>query len=304
MKRFWLSILTGSAVALTGLVGCAASPLQSVESSDIETVVEAEADQIATALPKRSTNRSGSLTNDEAAQRPQLIKKASLSLRVNSIEDSIKQIREITREQEGDILSLTNRSNRKGTDSESYRSSRLRSQSTFLELRVPQSRFDSAVDALAEIGDIEDRSIETEDVSSQLVDLQARISNSQQSEVALKEIMSRSGEIADVLEVSRELSRVRQEIEQMKAAQKSLQTQVRYSTVSVSLESAIAQSYNQPAFTTQLANTWRASTASVGNFTTDLIQVGLWLLLYSPYIAILLCGIAGARKFLRRSASD
>ena len=111
------------------------------------------------------------------------------------------------------------------------------------------------------IGEVQDRSITTEDVSSQLVDLQARISNSQKSEEALKEIMSRSGKISDVLEVSRELSQVRQEIEQMKATQQTLKTQVSYSTIRISLESAIIQTPNQPAFTRQLSNTWSASTS-------------------------------------------
>lgn len=305
MKRLWLSLLAGSVIAFSGLTSCGAAPSSSYRESTAESadasIFNSEVAQAP--LPNStSTNNSDPPVEKETKQRPQLIKTASLKLRVGSIEESIKQVREVINAQQGDILSLNNRSN--GTDAESYSTPSFRAQTTFFELRVPQDRFDSAVDALAEIGEIEDRSITTEDVSSQLVDLQARISNSQKSEEALKEIMSRSGEIADVLEVSRELSQVRQEIEQMKAAQKNLQTQVRYSTIRVSLVSAIAQTPNQPAFTTQIANTWKASTASVGNFTTDLMQLGLWLLVYSPYIAILFGGVVIARKVLRSSASD
>ena len=304
MKRLWLSLLTGSAIALAGLTSCGApssSTADMAESAEVGAVSESAIAQAPTSA-QPSTNSNKPSTEKEPAQRPQLIKKASLNLRVESIEESIQQVREVVNAQQGDVLSLSNRSN--GEESGAYSTPNFRSQTTFFELRVPQDRFDSAVDALAEIGEVEGRSITTEDVSGQLVDLQARISNSQKSEEALKEIMSRSGEIADVLEVSRELSRVRQEIEQMKATQKSLTTQVRYSTIRVSLASAIAQTPNQPAFTTQLANTWKASTSSVGNFTTDLMQLGLWLLVYSPYIAILLGGAVIARKVLRNSASE
>ena len=113
--------------------------------------------------------------------------------------------------------------------------------------------------------------------------------------------MSRSGDISDVLEVSRELSNVRQTIEQMAAQQKSLQTQVNYSTISLRLESAIALSPDQPALSRQLANSWESATYSVGNFTTGLLKLGLWLLAYSPYVAMLLAGTVIARRVARRS---
>jgi len=313
MKRLWLSLFTGSIITLAGLTGCAAPSSSTAEIAQSSGGLEPEADSgralpEATAQkladPKPAAGGNEPLAEQASAQRPQLIKRASLSLSVESIEESIQQVREIVSAQQGDILSLSDRSQ----DTDAYRGDRTspagRQQATLFEIRVPQDRFDSAIDAFAEIGEVQDRAIATEDVSSQLVDLQARISNSQKSEEALKEIMSRSGKISDVLEVSRELSQVRQDIEQMRAAQQSLKTQISFSTISVSLESAIVQTPNQPAFTRQLANTWSASTSSVGHFTTDLLQLGLWLLVYSPYIAILLVGAVIARKVLRRSTSD
>ena len=307
MKRLWLSLATGSVVTLAGLTGCASAP----SSADMtgaapgrESAVAGNVAQAPTAPAQQPKTNSDKPPSEESAQRTQLIKKASLILSVDSVEESIKQVQEIVQEQNGDVLSLSDRQNSESSGADAHRASGYRQSATLFTLRVPQDRFNSAVDAIAEVGEVTNRSITTEDVSSQLVDLQARISNSQQSEAALKEIMARSGEIADVLEVSRELSNVRQEIEQMKAAQKNLQTQVRFSTISVSLSSAIAQTPAQPAFTTQLANTWNSSTSSVGNFTTDLLQLGLWLLVYSPYIAILLSGAVIARKVLRSSASD
>ena len=309
MKRLWLSLLTGSVVTLAGLTGCASDPSSSADMTgaapERESAVAGNVAQTSTTSAQQSkTNSNKPPSEEEATQRTQLIKKAQLTLSVDSVEETIKQVREIVQEQNGDVLSLSNQRNGESSETDTYRALGYQQSATLFTLRVPQDRFDSAVDAIAEIGEVTNRAITTEDVSSQLVDLQARISNSQQSEAALKEIMSRSGDIADVLEVSRELSKVRQEIEQMKAAQKNLQTQVRFSTISVSLSSAIAQTPNQPAFTTQLANTWNSSTSSVGNFTTDLLQLGLWLLVYSPYIAILLGGAVVARKVLRSSASD
>lgn len=313
MKRLWLSLLAGSVLTLAGLTGCADSssstaeiaPSSSGSDSSMGAIADSAISPAPTAAAQKPTDSSSEPPVQQAsARRPQLIKRASLSLSVESVEESIQQVRDIVRAEKGDVLSLSDRS--QGTESATgdRPSSASRHQATLFEIRVPQDRFDSTIDALAEMGDLQDRSITTEDVSSQLVDLQARINNSQKSEKALQEIMSRSGEISDVLAVSRELSQVRQEIEQMKATQQSLKTQVSYSTISVSLTSAIVQARSQPAFTRQIANTWSASTSSVGHFTTDLLQLGLWLLVYSPYIAILLGGAAIARKLLRKSTSD
>lgn len=293
MKRLSLALLTGSIFALSGLTSCSpasmdqptAAPQAAMESSaDSAVAGESLAQKVAAPADESSSE---STAENTATQRPQLIKRASLSLSVDSIEDGFKQVKEIVNHQKGDILSLSD---------EGDRQRRL----TF-EIRVPQDKLDATLDALTGMGTVRDRTISTEDVSTQLVDIQARLSNARKSEEALQEIMTRTGAIADVLQVSRELSTVRESIEQMSAQQKNLQTQVSYSTISLNLESAIALSPNKPVFSRQLANSWESATSSVGDFTTDLLQLGLWLLAYSPYLAALLCGAMIARKVARRS---
>ncbi len=316
MKRLLLTALTGSIFTLSGLTSCAQSP----SSTMSESAFEAESGAVGSAAPtsdaaapqaegqKSAANNSAAQNTvaqntvaqntatspapageTNATERPQLIKRADLVLSVDSVEESFEQVRAIINSQQGDLLALNDFGDRQ--------------RQLTSEFRVPQQNLDATLDALAGIGSMRSRSISTEDVSGQLVDLQARLSNSRKSEEALKEIMSRSGDIADVLEVSRELSNVRQSIEQMTAAQKSLQTQVRYSTISLTMESAIALSPTKPAFSRQLSNSWEAATSSVGEFTTGLLQIGLWLLAYSPYLAVLLCGAVVVNK-VRRTARN
>ena len=294
MKRLGLILLTSSVVTISGLAGCAASqeasysgdaPVAQTESA--APAAASDAAEEASTLADTNLEKADNSTDGTNESRPQLIKRANLSLDVDSVEESFSQVRTITNAQNGDVLEMQDYGDRQ--------------RSISFTLRVPQDRLDATLDALTELGEVRGRSIETDDVSDQLVDLQARISNAKQSEAALKEIMSRSGEIADVLEVSRELSSVRQEIESMSAMQKKLQTQVRYSTIRLSLQSAIALTPNKPGFSTQIANSWNESTESVGEFTTDLIQLGLWLLVYSPYIALLAGSALLVNKARRRS---
>lgn len=294
MKRLGLALLTGTALTLTSLTSCASSmptatQPESTLSADISSGARSEIANEKVAASNSPASPSEDLaTAQTAAERPQLIKRANLVLSVESVEEGFEQVRDIVVAQQGDVLSLTDQGDRQRRIS--------------FTLRVPQDRLDATLDSLTEIGEVRSRSISTEDVSNQLVDIQARLSNAKKSEAALQEIMSRSGEISDVLEVSRELSTVRQSIEQMAAQQKNLTTQVRYSTITLSLQSAIALSPNKPAFSTQLASSWEMATQSVGDFTTDLLQLGLWLLAYSPYLAVLLCGAIVARRVRRSRA--
>ncbi|MEL6159173.1 MAG: DUF4349 domain-containing protein [Cyanobacteria bacterium J06627_32] len=276
MKRFWLPLLAvGSTLAVSGLTSCASMPAGEIS----EAPVAAQADGAFSPQSEQAASSTAANTETSATERvsrPQLIKKARLTLAVDSMEEGLAQVRDIMQQQEGYLLSLEDEGNRQR---------RLN-----FQMRVPQDSLEATLDALTELGTVRSRSITTEDVSRQLVDLGARLSNARKSEAALQQLMERSGDISDVLEVSRELSNVRQSIEQMTAQQQSLQTQVSYSTITLSLESAIAQAPSKPAFSRQLASSWNAATNSVGDFTTDLLQLGLWLLAYSPYLAIVICG--------------
>ena len=302
MKRLCFALLTGSVITLTGLTGCSSASYNARELSGAAPTTEADVaadayESEVSSVAQAPQDTAGRVSNDEAipaeqrstSSRPQLIKKAHLAVSVDSVDDGFDQVRAIVNAQQGDVLSMQDYGDRQ--------------RSVSFELRVPQERLDATLDDLTELGEVNNQSISSEDVSSQLVDLQARLANARKSEEALQEIMSRSGEISDVLEVSRELSNVRQSIEQMAAAQKSLQTQVRYSTITLSLSSAVILSPEAPGFTTQLSNSWNAARHSVGSFTTNLLQLGLWLLAYSPYIFVIALGSVLVMK-ARRKAQD
>lgn len=292
MKRAVLSLLAGSMLLGLGVTGCGPALESGVESGDLAASVEADIDNqvLNSEVSQTASSLEDPSTTDSQTAAPQLIKRAALVLSVESVEESFEEIERILTAQQGDVLYM---------DDSGDRQRRISS-----ELRVPQQNLDATLAAFGEVGTVRSRTITTEDVSSQLVDLQARLSNARKQEEALQEIMSRSGEISDVLEVSKELSSVRERIEQMAAAQKNLQTQVRYSTIDLTISSTAIAAPEKPAFTRQLANSWEAATSSVGDFTTDLLQLGLWLLAYSPYIFVMLCGAVAARKVVRRLSTS
>jgi hypothetical protein len=215
--------------------------------------------------------------------RPQLIKKAELSLVVQSIDQSLQAIAQITRQQQGDIFGLQ--------DSKPQRNSDRHTAS--MQIQVPQAQLEATLAALEKLGTVQSRSLTVEDVSNQLVDFQARLRNLRRSEEMLLKIMERSGSMSEVLQVSQELSNIRQSIEQIDAQLKNLQAQVAYSTISLTIAEPIAAAPPlQTPVGLRIQETWGQATHSMGEFTIGLLNFSIWLFVYSPYLLLIGGGAA------------
>ena len=230
-------------------------------------------------------------TAQTTANRPQLIKKAEMSVVVKSIDTSTKSVTDIVKKQQGDILGFQNQ---KPPDS-SVR------QTATVDIRVPQERLETTLDALAKLGTVQNRGLTAEDVTTQLVDNEARLKNLRKSEEMVLKIMERSGSVADVLKASQELSNIRESIEQIDAQLKSLRNQVAYSTISLTLEAAVsAQQDPEPSLGLRVQETWGKATHSVGEVTLGLFALSIWLLAFSPYLVLIGAAVYGFNRFKKQ----
>lgn len=115
-------------------------------------------------------------------------------------------------------------------------------------LRIPAAELSSAVADLKSLGRVENESQSGEEVTEQHADLVARLKNSRETEQRLQAILTqRTGKIRDVLEVEREIARVRGEIEAMEAEQKNLEHRVEFASVNLQLTEEYKASLNAPA---------------------------------------------------------
>lgn len=109
-------------------------------------------------------------------------------------------------------------------------------QSATLTLRIPANRF---ADALIELGELEgevlSEATREQDVTSQIVDLEARIANLEASEASYRILLERAERIDDVLAVQSRLDEVRGQIEQHKAQLENVTGQTDLSTLTVTL---------------------------------------------------------------------
>lgn len=281
-------------LGLAGLVvlaGCGSVP--SSLSSEELTSRSAPAATADSTVAGESSPKSSLIPTPSAQPIPSLVKHAALQVELADVDAAIEAISATLGQYQGDLLQLI--------DEESQT---IAPRHVNLTLRVPQDNLEPVLQELRALGTVVNQSVMAEDVSTQLVDLRARVRNLRQSEAALLEIMERSGSIADVLEVTRELSTVREAIERHEAQLQNLQNRVAYSTVTLTLISTQPPVPATSPVGETLSQTWQTARTSVKTLSVSLLRLLLWLLAYSPYIALLvLLGWLVQRYRLRRSTA-
>jgi uncharacterized protein DUF4349/putative zinc finger protein len=174
-------------------------------------------------------------------------------------------------------------------------------------LRVPSEQLSQVVARLRQLGQILEDTQQSEDVTDQVVDLDLRLANARATEQRLVQILKeRTGKLSDVLEVEREIDRVRLDIERMDAERTNLGRRVTYATLNIEMTEERKAGLNAPlSFTTRLH-----SAATEGVDTAVETLVGGLLLVVSTGPTILVWALSAAllwvalRRFvpLRRRA--
>ena len=103
-------------------------------------------------------------------------------------------------------------------------------------VRVPADRLDTVTARLRQLGQVLEDTQGAEDVTDQLVDLDARLRNGRATERRLTDLLAkRTAKLSDVLEVERELARVRIEIERLDAEATNVGRRVSYAALTLEI---------------------------------------------------------------------
>jgi predicted nuclease with TOPRIM domain len=79
------------------------------------------------------------------------------------------------------------------------------------------------------------KNIKSEDVTEQYIDLKARLENAQREEKILLDFLNKATNVKDMLEIEKELSRIREQIEYYTGQLKYLESRIDYSTITIEL---------------------------------------------------------------------
>ena len=169
-----------------------------------------------------------------------------------------------------------------------------------LVLRVPAEKFPSVVDQLARtLGTEEQRGISTEDVTEQVVDLDARIAVQQARVDSGRKLLARAKTLNDLVMLEKEVASREADLASLQAKKRRLADLTALSTITVVLLDPKAQAApsGPPGFLAGLKSGWQALLVSLAVLLTVLGALLPWLIaLGLPASGIVLL----VRRYLRR----
>ncbi len=171
-------------------------------------------------------------------------------------------------------------------------------------IRVPVEQFDSFVESIVTLGELERNNRTSQDITDQYYDIEARIKNKKVEEQTLQKILQeRSGKLEDILKIEIELSRVRGEIEQFQGKIRVLENLSSLATLTLNVRER--EKYDPPApvvagFGTQISRTWDGQIHNLVDLGKAIV---LWAVSWAIWIPFLFAGVLlawiMARKLFR-----
>ncbi len=172
-----------------------------------------------------------------------------------------------------------------------------------MTLRVPQPSFNTFLDKLSGIGELREKSISTEDISSQYFDTDARIEILEQRKARLMNYLETATTTEDIIKLESELSDVLYELDQYKGSKRGMDKMVEYTAVNVNLREIVtpdkvAGTPERP-LDQRTQDAFQISWAGVGSFLQNFaiaISAAAPVLLL---LAIIAAGVFGVIKLIK-----
>jgi hypothetical protein len=157
-------------------------------------------------------------------------------------------------------------------------------------LEVPVEKFHGLVAALKEVGVPERDAVDSQDVTEEFVDVQARLKNLRQQEDKLNDLLKekrKEEKLEDVIRVSDRIAEVRQQVERVEGRLKYLESRAAFSTVTLTLrEVADYRPPTAPTFPDRVSrafhDSWDALVSFVEGVALFAVAVSVWLPLLIP----------------------
>lgn len=209
-----------------------------------------------------------------------IIYNADVRMVVSELDEFLEKVRQLIASQGGFIGSSTET----GMDGSNP--------SATITVRVPSAGYQPLLIELDNLGTVEQRSETSRDVTAEFVDVEARIRNKEREEARLLELLAEAeGKLKEILEVERELSRVRGEIERAQGQMNVLRDQIDLATITIhATERRVYTPPTQASFGDRVSTAWGNSLTNLREFGSraaiEITAFAPWLVIWVPLLAI------------------
>ena len=214
-------------------------------------------------------------------EQPQLIiYNGSLELEVADVDASVSQAEALVKGLGGHVAGSRASDSGKG-------------KSAYVTYRIPAARWSEALSGLKALATrVVDEETSSDDVTAEVVDLEARLANLRSTELALQGIMARATTITDVLKVQAELTQVQGEIESMTAQRDLLTNQAALATLDVAFNPPPVAEVQQASTGWDLGREIDGALASLVRLGQGVASLLVWLIIVVlPVLVPVLIGI-------------
>ncbi len=163
-----------------------------------------------------------------------------------------------------------------------------------LTIRIPSENFDAMIQTISDgVTYFEEKTISQRDVTEEFVDLNARLKAKRTLEKRYLELLSKAKDVKEMLEIERELSKIREEIEAREGRLQYLQNQVSESTISIYFYKITSERGVTVSYGSKMVNALKNGWNGISEFFLGLLHV--W-----PFIILVVLGIFMIRRWIRK----
>ncbi|UCC49883.1 MAG: DUF4349 domain-containing protein [Gemmatimonadota bacterium] len=153
---------------------------------------------------------------------PMLVRRAEVTLEVEDVDSTAARIREVAADLGGRVERFTHTAGARQT------------RRTSMSLRVPESRWNAALERVLALGVLERLSVAERQAGEQAEGLDARLRNVRRLEERLLRMLDeRAGTLQELLGVERELARVREQVERYESQLQDLESEAAWSLLQI-----------------------------------------------------------------------
>lgn len=222
----------------------------------------------------QSTQRGSTTELDQAGPSTAMIRTGTIDLGSDDLERDLQAVRGVASSVGGQVSAEESYGSTAGAD---------RDRHAQLTLRVPEPRFEQAMERLAELGTVHHRAVSSEDVSTQVIDVRAKVRAQRASVRSLEKLMARAKTVGEVMSVERELVSRQARLDSLLQRQAHLADQTSRSTIHVSLSNREVVEESEKGFIGGLKTGWAALVTTL----VGLATVGGVLLPFVPVVLVL-----------------
>ena len=166
--------------------------------------------------------------------------------------------------------------------------------SRHLVVRLPSVEFQKTIDSISNYVDFFDtKRISSRDVTEEFIDIEARLKAKQTLEKRYLELLSKAKNVKEILDIERELSKIREEIEAKQGRLKYLKNKVSLSTINIEFYKLTSESSVTVSYGAKMWNAIKSGFNGISLFFLGILHI--W-----PFIIIVILLLFFIKKWIKK----